>query len=57
MTIKATREIRDGIFRPIHPRVLFPPFIFAISINITAGKAEIAARIDNFSIVYIFILI
>jgi hypothetical protein len=54
MRIKATKEINEGSFNPIQPMVLLPPVIFAISMKITAGNAEIAAKIDNFSIVLFF---
>lgn len=46
----AISDIKEGIFKKIHPTILFPPFILAINMNITAGNAVIAANIDNFSI-------
>lgn len=57
MITKAIKETNEGSFKPIHPMALLPPFIFAISMKITAGNAEIAAKIDNFSIVFNFYVI
>ena len=50
MTIKAIKEIREGNLIPIHAIHFLDPVTFATNINITAGIAEIAAKIDNFSI-------
>ena len=50
MTIKAIKEIREGNLIPIHAIHFLDPVTFATNINITAGIADIAAKIDNFYI-------
>lgn len=55
MTIIAIRETKDGSFMKIQAIHFLEPVTLAINIKRIAGIAEIAAKIDNFSIVFIFL--
>ena len=57
MKIKAIKEIKEGSLMNIQANHFLDPVIFATNIKAIAGRANIAAIIDNFSIVYILIVI
>ncbi len=55
MTIKAIKEIKEGSLMNIQANHFLDPVIFATNIKAIAGRANIAAIIDNFSILLFFV--
>jgi hypothetical protein len=55
MTIKAIKEIKEGSLMNIQANHLLFPLIFAINMNVIAGSAKIAAKIESFSILLFFV--